>query len=1155
MAPRRRNASYQETKSPPGTSNPMDDLYPREESMPKSHRSALKAVTLSLLLPLVLAAAVPLAAQDRPLWLRYPAVSPDGATVLFCYQGDIYKVPAAGGQAFPLTISEAYDYAPVWSHDGRSIAFASDRFGNFDVFVMPAAGGEAKRLTFHSASDVPSSFTADDKAVLFSAARQDTAANVQYPMGLFSELYSVPVAGGEAALVLTQPAIAATVDPAGTKILYHDQKGYESDWRKHHTSSVTRDVWVYDLKTKTNTRLTTFAGEDRNPVFDADGDDFYFLSERDGSFNVYKSSLGHPAAATALTRFAKNPVRFLTRASSGLLCFGYDGEIYTLAAGSAEPRRVEVRIAQDGRQNQERILPIGGGITEMRLSPNGKEMVYVFRGEVFVGSVEGGLTKRVTTTPGQERSASFSPDGRSIVYAAERGNNWNVYTTSIVRKEEPYFYASTVLKEEPVVATAAEEFQPEFSPDGKEVAYLENRVVLKVVNLASKQTRAILPAEVNYSYADGDQTYRWSPDGKWFLVQFAFVRLFTPQVGLVSSDGKGQVVDLTKNGFGVFLPRWGMDGTMMTYANPREGAVNTDGSSREFDVFAMFFTRAAYDRFRLSKEDFALLKEQEDKAKEEKAKADKDKPKGKDAAVKAEEPKKDLVFELEGIDRRKVRLTIHSADIADMALAKDGGKLFYLARFEKGYDLWATEIRTRDTKLVAKLGANQTGMELSADGKALFVFVDGRVLKIDADSGKSEPVAIGGEMVLDASAEKAYMYDHMWRQMKQKMLVADLYGADWDSYYGIYNKFLPYIANNYDYAEMVSELLGEMNVSHTGCYYSPQRPPTADATASLGLFLDYDFAGPGLKVAEVLSGGPLDKAHLKIRAGHVVEKIDGQALDAAVDHYRSLNRKAGQLVLLSVLDPATGARWEEAVKPISMGEENGLLYRRWVRNRRAEVDRLSGGRLGYVHVQSMNDASYRTVIEEVLGLSPDKEALIVDTRFNGGGNLHDTLADFLAGKKVFDILPRGQLVGYEPYNKWIKPSLVLMGECNYSDAHLFPVEYKIRGIGKTLGMPVPGTGTFVWWESQIDPTLRFGIPQGRLADARRKALREQPARAGHPGQERAGRHVGRPRPADRGRGQGAAEEEIGTGRREPTRGPRAARTGPSSWPQGRRRRP
>jgi tricorn protease len=1044
--------------------------------MPISRRALLRTFSLFFLLTVLLAAAFPLAAQDRPLWLRYPAISPDGASIVFCYQGDIYKVPASGGRAFPLTISEAYDYNPVWSHDGKWIAFASDRYGNFDVFLMPAGGGEARRLTFHSAADIPSSFSADDKAVLFSSARQDTAANVQFPMGTFPELYSVPVAGGEASLVLTQPAIAAVVDPTGGKILYHDQKGYESDWRKHHTSAIARDIWVYDVKAGKNTQVTTFAGEDRNPVFDANGDDFYYLSEQSGSFNVFKSSISRPAVTTAVTAFTKNPVRFLTRASTGTLCFGYDGEVYT-KTGPAEPQRVEVRVAEDGRQVLERPVAVSGAITEMRLSPNGKEMVYVFRGEIFVGSVEGGLAKRVTDTPGQERSASFSPDGRSIVYAAERNNNWNVYTTSIVRKEEPYFYASTVLKEEPVIATAAEEFQPEFSPDGKEVAYLENRVVLKVVNLASKETRTILPAKYNYSYADGDQTYKWSPDGKWFLVQFAFTRLFTPQIGLVSSDGKGQVVDLTKNGFGAVNPRWGMDGTMMFYGCTDEGAVNTDGGPVELDVYATFFTRDAYDRFRLSKADFALLKEQEEKAKETKDKADKDKAKDK-AAVKTEEAKKDLIFELDGVERRKLRLTIHSADIADMALSKNGEKLFYLARFEKGYDLWTTETRTRDTKLLAKLGARRTGMEMTADGKSLFVFVDGRVVKIDPDSGKSEPVAIGGEMVLDQTAEKAYMYDHMWRQMKQKMLVADLYGADWDGYYGVYKKFLPYIATDYDYAEMVSELLGELNVSHTGCYYSPSRPPTADATASLGLFMDYDFAGPGLKVAEVLAGGPLDKAGLKIRAGHVVEKIDGQTLDRTIDHYKLLNRKAGQPTLLSVYDPATGARWEETVKPISLGEEGALLYQRWVLNRRAEVDKLSGGRLGYVHVRSMNDASYRVVIEEVLGLSADKEALIVDTRFNGGGNLHDTLADFLAGKKVFDIVPRGQLVGVEPYDKWIKPSIVLMGECNYSDAHLFPVEYKIRGIGQTLGMPVPGTGTFVWWESQIDPTLRFGIPQG-----------------------------------------------------------------------------
>ena len=208
---------------------------------------------------LVVFACVAATANDQsPLWLRYPAISPDGQTLLFEYKGDIWSVPAAGGNAIPLTLSESYEFSPVWSHDGRSVAFASDRYGNFDVFVMPSDGGESKRLTYHSTREVPSSFTADDRAVLFSAARQDLATHVQFPTGGMSELYSVPVAGGRVSIVLTTPALDATVSSTGDKILFHDYKGYESDWRKHHTSAVTRDIWVYDTKAKKYTQLSSF---------------------------------------------------------------------------------------------------------------------------------------------------------------------------------------------------------------------------------------------------------------------------------------------------------------------------------------------------------------------------------------------------------------------------------------------------------------------------------------------------------------------------------------------------------------------------------------------------------------------------------------------------------------------------------------------------------------------------------------------------------------------------------------------------------------------------------------------------------------------------------------------------------------------------------
>ncbi len=1015
--------------------------------------------------------------QENPLWLRYPAISPDGSTILFEYKGDIYSVPSAGGTAVPLTISDSYEFAPVWSHDGKHIAFASDRYGNFDVFVMPSSGGEAKRLTFHSAREIPSSFTADDNAVLFSAYRQELATNVQFPIGLMTQLYSVPVSGGRVSLVLPVPALDATVSSTGDKLIYHDIKGYESDWRKHHTSSVTRDVWVYDFKTKQYTQLTQFAGEDRNPVFDANDNEFYYLSEQSGSFNVLKSSLSNPTTSAAVTHFSKNPVRFLTRAKNNTLCFDYDGEIYTMQPG-AEPRKVSVRVDVDGRTTLDKIVPVNEGFTEAKLSPNGKEFAYVFHGEIFVSSMEGGITKRITNTPWQERSVRFSPDGRSLVYAAEKDSNWDVYRTSIVRKEEPYFYASTVLKEEPVIATKAEEYQPEYSPDGKEVAYLENRVTLKVINLATKETRTILPADKNYSYADGDQYYQWSPDGKWFLVQFGYPeRVFTPEIGLISSDGKEELHNLTLSGYDNVSPKWVLDGKMMIWGSDRQGTRQQGGDLFSGDVFGMFFTKAAFDRFKLSKEDFALVKEQEEKAKKEADEKAKGEKKGKEAAAAADTAKKDVVIDWTNLTERKAKLTTHTSPANDWVLSKDGEKLFYLTVFDKGNDLWVTELRTKETKLFAKLGADRASMELSPDGKFLFLLADGKATKVDVETAKSEPVKTGGEMVLKQADERNYIFDHAWRQFKEKFYVADLQGVDWDYYYHDYKKFLPYINNSYDFAEMLSEMLGEANASHTGCRYSSNRP-NSDETAELGVLYDFSYTGAGVKIAEVVEGGPLDKAGSKIKAGDILEQIDGQPLTEAMDFYQLLNRKNGKLTLLSVYDPSSDTRWEETVKPISAGGLGELLYNRWVKNRREEVENLSGGTIGYVHVRAMNDASMRTVFEEALGRNIGKKALIVDTRFNGGGNIHEQLSDFLSGKKYFDIIPHGQYVGSEPYDKWTKPSIVLIGESNYSDAHLFPVAYKLKGVGKTLGMPVPGTGTFVWWESQIDPTLVFGIPMG-----------------------------------------------------------------------------
>lgn len=999
----------------------------------------------------------------QPLWLRYPAISPDGSTVVFTYKGDLYRVAASGGTATPLTIDATHEFMPVWSHDGSQLAFASDRYGNFDVFVMPSTGGEAKRLTHHSGNDYPSDFSGDNNAVLFSSLRIDLYTNAQFPNRTLAELYSVPAAGGRVTQVLTTPAEDAKINGDGSRIYFHDRKGYEDPWRKHHTSSITRDIWYYDVTGKTYNQLTTWEGEDRNPILNPNDNMVYWLSERGGHFNIYKMNAGE-SSAQAVTNFTGHPVRFLTMAADGTLCYSWNGELYTQSP-SGEPQKINIAIANDTRGNLVKAKRIEG-ITEMSPSPNGKEFAYIYRGEVFVSSVEDGVTKRITNTPEQERNVSFSPDGRSLVYAGERNNSWNVYVSKIDREEEKYFYASTLISEEAVAATVKEEFQPAFSPDGKEVAYLEERVSLKVVNLDTKAARMVYEAQANYSYSDGDQYYQWSPDSKWFLINFNRDGQWIPEAGLIKASGQEPIINLTNSGYSDNIPKWAMDGEMMVWFSDRDGMKNHGSWGASGDVYGMFFTQEVYDEFTLSKEDFTLLKEVEEEDDKE------------DESDKEDEDEGEVVvnIELAGIEDRKLRLTQHSALLSDAVLSDDGEKLYYLAEYEDGYDLWMTKPREKETKLLTKVGPQANSLFLDKDNKNVFVQGGGKIFKIDTESGKKTPLKTQGEMMFDPAGERAYIFDHTWRQVQKKFYVEDLHGVDWDFYYAEYAKFLPHIGNNHEFTEMLSELLGELNASHTGCRYR-ERDPSGDETASLGLFYDENYAGAGLRVAEVMTKGPLDNAESKVAPGVIIEKINGATIGARANYFSHFNRIKDKNTLLHLYNPANGQRWEEVVKPISMGTEYGLLYNRWVDLMRDKVEEMSEGRLGYVHVRGMNNGSYRTVVEEVLGRNYEKEALIVDTRFNGGGWLHEDLATFLSGEKYIQFAPREKRLGYEPQFKWSKPTVVLVGESNYSDAHMFPFAYRSKKIGQIIGMPVPGTGTAVWWERQIDPTLVFGIPQ------------------------------------------------------------------------------
>lgn len=1010
-----------------------------------------------------LAGAVPAAmgetAGESHLWIRYPAISPDGQSIAFAQGGQIWIVDSQGGEATTLTSGDFYSTRPVWSPDGKSIAFACKRNGNFDVFVTAVSGGAPRRLTFHSANDLPYAFSGDGQTIYFGSTRAgspETELVGTYEGSL--QLYTVPATGGAVRQLLPTPALDVAVSPDGGSLVYDNCPVFENEWRKGAVSDGTRDLWSYDLATGKHRQLTRNRGEDRDGFFAPDGRSVYYVSEQaGGSFNVWQLGLDSGAEPRQITHHQGRPVRFVSLAQDGTLVYGYDGAIWRRDAKSGQERPLDIQMRQSPLVSGAFAASANAYVSEIALRPDGSEAAIVARGEVYVVATGSGRARRITTTPAFEQHVSFSPDGRRLLYASEREGVSEIYEVALPEARTG-FTAPGGLEEKRLVASAVDLLFPAYSPDGQRIAYFENRNSIKIWDRQRGTTAVPLPPGHIYSYFDGDLSYDWSPDGRYLLATVGSI-VGDLDIALCDASGQKPPVNLSRSGYADMNPAFLPDGQSVLWASDRFGLRGSDGADGQMDLFISHLTREAYDAFKLVRSGAGSAVQ----TKTEPA----------IAGAASWQPQTD------GIARRRTRLTPSSLASVLITAALPGGRELVLVGLDNAGQLVGYRVGLASesfTQIFAK-PSPLVAVKLAPNGEALYGVGPGGMERISLADGSSTPIPFEAQLDYDPRGEMAWLFQHFWQMTRLKFYQPAMHGRDWDALGADYRRYMPGLEQWEDFCDLLGEMAGELNASHMGCYWLHE-PPLADATAALGIYADDEYPGPGVKVKQILSNGPLDSASQPIAPGTVLAEVDGVPILHNEHLNALLNRKAGAPVELIFARQPGATPSRTIVVPVSATAELELAIDEWVERRAAMVERLSAGRLGYLYISEMDLANYQHAVDYTFGEGRDKEGLVIDVRYNRGGNTHDQLAALFTGEVTADFYARdGFHASRIPGKRWGKPSILLANASSYSDGSIFPHLYQRLKIGPIVGARVPGTGTAVWWIELLNHSIKYGIPQ------------------------------------------------------------------------------
>ncbi len=1008
----------------------------------------LRLATAALLLALLI---VPASAQTTEPFMRHPAVHPDGDQIAFSFQGDVWTVPVQGGRAERLTIHEAYEGHPRWGPNGQEIAFTSDRYGNDDVYVMDADGSTPQRLTYHSTDDALSGWTPDG-GLLFTTRR--TYAQAEW----LNEIYRVPSEGGTPDRLLDAVGGAPRMSPDGRFVAF--EQGYNGTDKKGYQGPADREIWIYDTENDRFTRVTSYGGNDHHPVWRGPRTLLY-ISERTGTYNVHRQRITDQGEADgspeAVTSFEEDGVRALSAGADGsVIAFERRTDVYVVENGG-EPRQLDVTVPADYRFDPTEQVEMSDGLRDYAVSPSGEQVALVLRGELFLmqNETDEPRTTRLTEHAYRDRDVTWTSDSTLVFVSDRNGDQYDLYRLESADPEHPGdLYDALQHRVTRLTNTPEDERILSMAPDRSRIAirrgsmtsYGEGQLVTATISDDGLSDETVMVEGWN-----APTDVAWSPDSEWLAYSKNDLN-FNSDVYIHAADGSREPVNVSQHPRGDSEPVWSPDGSKLGFVSERSAA----GS----DVWFVWLQEEDWER---TERDWEEIEENEEEEKE-----------AEDEASDDEDPPS-VEIDFENIHDRLHRVTALPGNEDEPVIGKDGEQFYFVAG-ESGWaadydteaDLYSTKWDGTERSRITEGGVEPSNVRLTPNGEQVtFTHSNGQLARVPTEKPELEQLAFQATMEVNHEKEREQIFAEVGRALDQGFYDPNFHGDDWDSLRTKYRPWALQASTTQDFQDAVNLMLGELNASHMG-YYGSDRAETQDErTGRIGVELDP--VDDGVEIQRVVPRSPAARETSTLREGDVITAVDGTPVSEAGNFYALMEGTVKEKVLLTVTGP-DGEERTVRIRPTDDLEEE--LYREWVEERKQLVEEYSDGRLGYVHVEGMNWESFEHFERELYASAHDKEGLIIDVRFNGGGWTTDYLMTVLNVRRHAYTIPRGatdnlqqnheQFRGHYPFGErlpyaaWTKPAATLANENSYSNAEIFSHAFKNLGHGPLVGQPTFG---------------------------------------------------------------------------------------------------